>query len=321
MTDEHPRTLTIFLIAAAVGLVGGLILAWFVSPVEFTDVGPAELRPDFRAMYLQLVGASFAFENDWPRTQFRLDALHDPDVARQVAEVTKRVIAEGRPGPVLRAMSRLSDRLGVRTAEMVAYLATPVPTLMPSATPTRSTPTPVFILTSGPTFVPPATPTPFPTFTPTPVPPPAYLLVAQDRVCEPGPALIRVIVENERGQGTPGVEVWVTWDGGADRFVTGLKPEKGSGYGDMEMQPGTVYAVAIAQSAVPVAAGLRMEQCPSSGSAQATWASWQLVFRPVPPTATPTVVPSPSSTLTATPARTMPGPAPTRFVTPTPRRT
>jgi len=48
--------------------------------------------------------------------------------------------------------------------------------------------------------------------------------------------------------GNAGIEVWVTWENGADRFVTGLKPDKGNGYGDFDMQPGGVYAIAVAES-------------------------------------------------------------------------
>ena len=195
MTDGRSRALFIFLITAATGLISGVVFAWFISPVEYTSVEPSELRAEFRPTYLQLVGASFAFEDDWTRVSFRLAALRDPNVNRQFAEVTDRTIAEGRPASILRAMSKMSDRLGVRTMRMIVYLATPVatvapvptPTALPSATPSlEPTPSP------APTFALPDMPTPLPTFTPTPVPLPVYLLISRERRCEPGPAQIRV---------------------------------------------------------------------------------------------------------------------------------
>ena len=320
MTDERRRLLILFLAAAAVGLIGGLAVAWFASPVQYTDVEPSELRPEPRMTYLQLVGASLAFEDDWTRAQFRLDALRMPkaQVARQFADVTEQAIAEGRPAPMLRAMSRLADRLGARTAVMVVYLATPVPTFVPAATPTRIALPPTTSPSPSPTFARPDTPTPLPTFTPTPLALPTFLLVARERVCEPGPAQIRVVVEDEQGKDVPGIEVWVTWDEGADRFVTGLKPEKGGGYADMNIQPDITYAVAVAQSAVPIVTGLKTEPCPSSDPAQPISASWQLSFRPIPPTATPSPTPGPSPTPTETPTRTpTPGPSPTMTLTPT----
>jgi hypothetical protein len=137
-------------------------------------------------------------------------------------------------------------------------------------------------------------------------------------VCEPGPPQIRVVVEDEKGKGVPGIEVWVTWNEGADRFVTGLNPEKGSGYADMNIQLDITYAVAVAQSAVPIVTGLKTEPCPSSDPAQPISASWQLSFRPIPPTATPSPTPGPSPTPTEVPTRTpTPGPSPTMTLTPT----
>jgi len=323
MIEERPRALVVFLVAAAVGLIGGLVYAWFISPVEFTAVEPSELRSEFHSTYLQLVGASFTMEDDWTRAQFRLDALREPkaQVARQFAEETERAIAEGRPAPMLRAMSRLADRLGARTAVMVVYLATPVPTFVPSATPTQSASLPTRSSSPSPTFARPDTPTPLPTFTPTPAALPTFLLIARERVCEPGPAQIRVVVEDEKGKGVPGVEVWVTWDNGADRFVTGLKPDKGNGYADMDIQPAITYAVAVAQSAVPIDRGLKTEPCSSPDAAQPIFASWQLSFRPIPPTATPSPTPGPSPTPTETPTRTPTlGPSPTMTPTPTATR-
>jgi hypothetical protein len=305
MIDERPRTLVILLVAVAAGLIGGLAFAWVASPVEYTSVEPSELQAEYWPTYLQLVSASFTFENDWTRASFRLAALREPEaqVARQVADVTERAIAEGRPAPMLRGLSKLSDRLGVRTAAMIIYLATPVPTVAPLPTPTAlplATPSPPPTPSPVPTFAPPHTPTPFPTFTPTPRPLPVYLLISNERVCEPGPPQIRVMIEDEKGQGLPGIEVWVTWEGGADRFVTGLKPERGAGYGDMDMRAGVAYDVAVAESALPLAQGLQTEQCPSADPTQPLVTSWLLTFRPVPPTPTPTVTPGPSPTLTPT---------------------
>ena len=105
-------------------------------------------------------------------------------------------------------------------------------------------------------------------------------------------------IEDEKAKGVPGIEVWVTWEGGADRFVTGLKPEEGPGYGDFDMQPGIGYDVAVAESALPLVKGLETEQCPSADATQRIMASWQLTFRPIPPTPTPTATLGPSPTLT-----------------------
>jgi len=128
----------------------------------------------------------------------------------------------------------------------------------PTATPTVTrTPTPV------PTNLL-ATPTDsFPTLTPTSTPMPDFVVVSRDSVCESSAtSQIRVNVQAVDGSGLPGVDVWITWDGGADRFVTGLKPELGTGFGDFDMQPDVSYRVgAGAQSALALVSGLRAAPC------------------------------------------------------------
>lgn len=276
------------LIALVVGLAAGLGYAWFVEPVTYSDVTPAELLPQYRRTWVMLVAASYAVEGDWGRAEFRLNSLGDKDITQTVANVTRRAIAELQPAPILRALARLCDRLGVRTPEMIVYLATPLPTVTPHYETPTPRPTP-FLPTATPTFAPPATPTPLPTLTPTPTPLPNYVLIKQDRRCQAGLAAsqIQAIVEDNEGKGIAGVEVWITWSGGADRFVTGLQPELGNGYGDFDMKPGQSYNVSVGISAVPLVSGLQAEICPSDTPTQTTYAVWQLVFRTIPPTPTP----------------------------------
>jgi hypothetical protein len=289
-------------IAAIIGLGAGLGYAWYIDPVQYTTSTPAQLMPQYRPTLITLIAASYAVENDWGRANFRLNSLGDPNIGKSVAKVTRRAIAELQPAPILRALVRLADRLGERTPEMMVYLATPLPISTPVTippTPLPPTPTPTKTPSPSPTFALPATPTPLPTLTPTPTPLPGYLLVSQDRLCQTGlsASLLQAVVENEKGEGVPGMEIWVSWEGGADRFVTGLKPELGPGYGDLQMRPNIAYNVSVGTSTLPLASGLRAEVCPSDVPTQTAFAVWRLVFRPVPPTPTPT----PTSTPTETP--------------------
>jgi hypothetical protein len=61
----------ILLIGLVVGIVLGLVYAWYVAPVEWTNASPAGLRPDFRANYLLWVArnsAAGSVENpEWAR--------------------------------------------------------------------------------------------------------------------------------------------------------------------------------------------------------------------------------------------------------------
>jgi hypothetical protein len=84
----------------------------------------------------------------------------------------------------------------------------------------------------------------------------------------------------------PGVEVWVQWDGGSDRFFTGFKPSLGEGAGDFTMSPDTSYTVVLAEGS-PEIGGLRIETC-ANGQA----GGWQLTFQNL--ILQPEIVPSPS---------------------------
>ncbi len=176
--------------------------------------------------------------------------------------------------------------------------ATATPTLTPTATPGLTgtvtatvtlLPTGTLTVTATLTATPTMTPTPTPTPTPLPTPDPAlpYRLEAVERLCQadqPRP-LLKVIVQDEKGKGLPGVPIWVSWEGGADRFVTGLKPEEGAGYADFEMTPGQVYAVSVGEASAVLVTNLVVERCPADTP---PFASWQMVFVAQQPPSTPT---------------------------------
>jgi hypothetical protein len=171
----------------------------------------------------------------------------------------------------------VADRLDAKTAGMVVYLSTPIVT----PTPIFSTATPTRRGTAAP---PSPTPTDsFPTLTPTATPTPEFEWVSRDSVCQSGAPQIRVRVQTADGSGLPGVDVWITWDGGADRFVTGLKPEFGSGFGDFDMQPDVSYRVgAGTQSALALVNNVRANAC-TTDDGEAGRLSWDIVLQPVTP--------------------------------------
>ena len=75
----------------------------------------------------------------------------------------------------------------------------------------------------------------------------------------------------------PGVRVSVAWAEGEDAFVTGLKPEISSSYGDFLMQVGTTYSVQIGSRTPPVT-GLVSPSCTSADGGQYRGAM-RLVFQ------------------------------------------
>ena len=275
-----------FLLAIAVtfviGLSAGLAYAWLIDPVTYSESSPALVSRSYRETWLLMAAQAYAQDSDWARTQVRLEALRplgEGQLAKMFADLFEQAQQHGAKTQA-RALAELADRLGVRTAAMIVYLATPqvTPTPEPAAPVVTQRATTAQATATQPR--PTATPEPAPTFPPTSTPVPAYRVVEQVSDCSAPPQApqIRVFVRDNTGQGVTGKEVWITWEGGADRFFTGLKPEIDPGYGDFEMAADQAYNVGLDKSSSIVVAGLRAEPCAGEGRT-----SWQLVLESVTP--------------------------------------
>jgi hypothetical protein len=230
----------------------------------------------YRDEWLLMAAQAYAHDGDWSRAQVRLNALRDANLAQTVAAVFERVNAAG-PNINARALAQLADRLGARTPEMQVYLAglvepTPAVTARPIVTPRPS-------ITPRPSVSPTFTPVPPPTLTPGPTPIPAYQVISKKAECTASaqPPQIRVQLQDLADAPLPGIEVWVTWEGGSDRFVTGLKPEIDLGYGDFDMHPDQSYNIGIGKPTSVVVSDLRAEPCEADGRT-----SWRIVLGPRP---------------------------------------
>jgi hypothetical protein len=179
-------------------------------------------------------------------------------------------------------------RAPTETAPSLVEAASPTPTEaapaanLPTLTPTQgplrpsATPTPSLSPTIRP-FAP--TITPLPTRTATPTQGAPFVLKQEVAlICSPvrSSPLIMVEAQDSSGMPIPGVQVLVYWQGGEDRFYTGLKPEMGKGYADFTMQPGVTYTVQLAEGGQPVS-GLTANECEGS-SRERHWGAWKLTF-------------------------------------------
>jgi hypothetical protein len=96
-----------------------------------------------------------------------------------------------------------------------------------------------------------------------------YALVCDEDITQP---LVQVYVFDASGNPVPGVGIVITWDGGINRFVTGLKPEFGMGYADYEMNPAFSYTLRLEAGGDPVD-GLTGRECEDG-----YWGTWRLNF-------------------------------------------
>jgi hypothetical protein len=169
--------------------------------------------------------------------------------------------------------------------------APPTPPPLPSATPTRI-----------------PLPTPIPTDVPQ-IQTSGFEIVSQTLNCDTSPSLAvslevsRTVREGRRERqeqvGVSMRELWLTWDGGADRAITGFKPESGLGYADFAVEPGRSYNLYVDSPTGPPIFAFQIEPClPSEGSG---WMSRSLILlkEELPPEADGTATPTPTSTSTS----------------------
>lgn len=274
-----------------IGMIAGLVYAWRIAPVKYVDTSPATLRQDFKDQYRTLIAMAFAADGDLERAQARLALLKDPNNAQSVAIQAQQALAGGRPAAEAHALGILAVALSQQTS--------PPPEPQVSSVPVTPTPTETEIplsatVTSSPTTsVPTPSPSPLisstqpstqtvllvPTISPSPTSGAPFVLSGEPKqVCDATlkRALIMVEARDAAGQPVPGVEVLVTWNGGAGHFFTGLYPDRDPGYGDYEMSPDISYTIHVADAGQPVP-DLKAGQCTGSGGAQYL-GSWSIVF-------------------------------------------
>ena len=159
------------------GLVVGLFLGWWVWPVEWTATSLKDLKPEYKNEYIAMVSAAYARDGNLERAVRRLNSLQAGNPEQLVVALAERYIAEGHDVDEIQCLAGLAEGLGMRSPQILAYLATDTPTPTPTFTHTPTpVPTPTQTWTPIPptaTFTPvPPTATPVPP-TPTPLPPTA----------------------------------------------------------------------------------------------------------------------------------------------------
>ncbi len=271
-----------------IGLGLGLLCAWVLCPVNYTQTAPASLRADFKDTYRSLIARAYAYDGNLPRAKARLALLGDPNPADTLAAQAQQALAAGRPMAEVRALGALAAALGeaptpVQTSVSVSQ-ASPTATPRPQAT---ATPTPV-VAQSGTTATPAPTPVGFPTLPPTPTPLPTrtpqpaptagapFLLRSQEPYCNPddGP-LLRIFMRDADDQPVPGMAIYIHWLGGDEEIFTGLKPDIDPGYADFLMTPDVVYQVRPAYGTTVT--DLQARECQADDGSR-YWGGWTLIF-------------------------------------------
>lgn len=284
--SRRPFSLLGILLGLLLGVGGALTFAWVLSPVEVVDSEPWQLGADDKTQYMIAIALSYRYDGDLGTAINRLVGLRLPgDPIQAVADTACALATTGYANNTsglnaVRALMRfyqLQGRTGcadqlIAAGEdpgSVVNIDVPTPTLTlpppPSKTPTPSadqpTPTPLFVAV------------------PSSVPQNDFELVSVNTSCDTG--LIQVfVVELNGSTGIPGMEIRARWDGGESRFFTGLKPERGAGYADFQMEAGIDYLIDMPGRSDPVSRPLSAIPCTMEGGARAL-TSYTVIFRSV----------------------------------------
>ena len=266
------------LLALLAGIGLGLVYAWVISPTRVVDSEPAALRADFKDHYRSAIAAAYGATGDLARAQARLSLLGDSDSIEALNAQAQRMLASGQlfdEADQVAALASALDQNGVdiptstpitqstdnptNTVNTVSALTSTFPaSVSTSEVPVQLTETPQAIETQTTSIA--ATPRPTRTFIPTAGAP--FELTGQESVCDPNlpDGLLQVLVFNSNRRQMPGIEILITWEGGAESFFTGLKPELGNGYADYVMTADVIYTLQL-KSGSDIASGLTAPTC------------------------------------------------------------
>ncbi len=296
------------------GLVGGLIYTWFVVPLKYFDTYPPMLTENYRQDWIRMSTWSYGLDGNWERTQTRLLNLPASEIALISSQVFERAATGGQSPEVLERIAGLASSYGASGPGISLYAgggndgALAPPTVEPRPSPT------VPLVERTPTAIA-ATAAPRPRATPrssatAPATTEPVTIISQTLSCELEPFVAvslevsrTVMVRGREVQeqvGLPMREVWLIWDDGADRAITGLRPKKGLGYADFVVVPDRTYNLYIDTPSGRPIITLQVEPClPTEGTG---WVSRILILREtVEVEATPTATVSPTQTLTLSP--------------------
>lgn len=273
------------LIGLALGAGAGLLYAWVVDTrVEF-NTDPWQLKAQDKAQYMAAIALGYAYDGDLNKAIQRLVELRpQSDPIQEVANIACNLATTGYASTssgmrAIRSMMlfyQLQGRSGCADqliaaqdeATPVAMIDVPTPTSLP---PASKTPTPETTLR--------ATATAPRVAISTSLPQSSYEVVGINTFCDVSHSgVIEVFVQDFSGEGVPGEAVRVRWDEGEDTFYTGLKPERGPGYADFQMEEGKAYLVELPGRSDPTSQPLVAASCNTEDGDDAI-GSYRVFFR------------------------------------------
>ncbi len=267
------------------GLLLGLALSWALGPPPERNTEPHQLRDEHRNHYLVAIALEYQHSGDLHAALRKLIALRPgQDPLQELADAACALAGEGylnsesglrglqAAAQLYRAQGRsgcadvlLPDEDASATVEATeAPLAdATAPPALPTKTPLSRPPQPTATLRVVATALPQRQFAPLPART----------------FCDPDlPALMEVYTVDYLGRGIPGQMLRVRWSNGENSFISGLKPERGDGYADFQMEEGIGYIIDMPGASAALGAELSTGACFAPNGSQSL-KSWRVTFR------------------------------------------
>lgn len=274
------------LLGVALGIGGGLYIAWQVAPLEEVDTEPWQLNEQNRHDFVVAIMLGYAQDGNLGTAVTRLLELRPSgDPIQYVADVACSLARSGYVDSAsgeraIRVMMTFYTNQGRSGCADTLLPPVQLPSPTPSAGDATPTPPRAPTKTMTPTLEPLAqSPTPDIRVAPTVVPQGAFEVVRLEQFCDADAGgLIEVYVQNSNGNPMPGQRVRVAWRNGRSDFVTGLKPGQPGDYADFAMETGISYTVEMPGLSDPSRV-ITSERCVDFRG-RSTQTSYRVVFRP-----------------------------------------
>ncbi len=117
------RKIVFTLIALAAGLGLGLLIGWYVWPVNYTESAPARMRQDWKDEAVWLAAQAFAYDRDLEAAQARLRPLGSEDLGQLVLDRAEKALEQNLARQQVAHLARLAAALGARSDRTDPYLS------------------------------------------------------------------------------------------------------------------------------------------------------------------------------------------------------
>ncbi len=104
------------------GLALGLVVGWWLWPVQYTNTAPHMLRQDYYDDYVVMVATAYEVEGDLEKARARLSLLDADEPAAPVIELAERLVETGGSVEDTVRLARLARAFGASTSSLDPYL-------------------------------------------------------------------------------------------------------------------------------------------------------------------------------------------------------